>query len=179
MVKLIEKTCMIVLVVLGSTPYVYCQEAAVGSDEDAGVVSPAAGTRGSGSGEAGEEQAETLRDPFWPVGYEPSKSEDFLGVTDPERVDDETGPASHDELDMTGLSDEEQAIIKSRVKVGGILVQKNECIAIINSQLVRQGDDLSVLTEMKHYKFMIRKLTPDRIVLDSVNEPVRVGGQNP
>jgi hypothetical protein len=86
---------------------------------------------------------------------------------------------SHDELDMSGLSLEEQAIIRSHVRVDGILLQKNECIAIINSQIVRQGDDLSVLTGKKLYKFLIRSLTPDSIVLESVNEQVREEGQNP
>ena len=173
------KTCMIMLVVSGLSSYVYCQDTARTDSQDVGGVSPSAGNLGSPSGEAGEKQHEALRDPFWPVGYTPSTAASPAGGFVGQETLGDTDPESHEELDLTGLSDEEQAIIRAHVKVGGILVQKNECIAIINSQLVRQGDDLTVLTDRRLYKFMIRSLTPDRIVLDSVNEQVREEGQNP
>lgn len=169
---------MIVLVVLGLSPYVYCQDTARGGSEGVGVLSSSAGNLGSSSGDAGEEQSKSTRDPFWPVGYTPSQP--GSGAASQTSVGQGTADAdSQSELDMSGLSLEEQAIIKSHVRVGGILVQRNECLAIINSQLVRQGDDLSVLTSLKVYTFMIRSLTPDSIVLESVNEQVREEGKNP
>ena len=121
MVEALAKTCMIVLVVLGSTPYVYCQDAAADTGQEVGAALPAAGTRGIGTGEAGEDQPDALRDPFWPVGYAPSRNGPLEeGATGDQESVGETSPEGHNELDMTGLSDEEQAIIKARSASGTV-----------------------------------------------------------
>lgn len=178
MVKTAAKTCMIMLVVFGLTPYGSCQETApaegIGTPGAASIV----GNRGEMSGSTGEKKAETERDPFWPVGYTPSVAGSQASAVDGavETSGAEPDSNAQEGLDTSGLSEEEQAVIKSHVRVGGILVQRGECIAIINGQLVLQGDDLSVLTGKKLYRFMIRSLTPDRIVLESVNEQVTETG---
>ena len=175
--KTTPKTLIILLVVSAWAPYVYCQGSVVDQGREPGTLTASAGARGSESGKAGEKTTGMLRDPFWPVSFSQVSYRDGSQPAISEIAVEDAG--GHDELDMSGLAEEEQAIIKSRVRVGGILVQKDECIAIINSQLVKQGDDLSVLTSKRMYQFKIRNLTPDRIVLESVNETAREEGRNP
>ena len=53
----------------------------------------------------------------------------------------EGDPRGH--VDYSRLSPEEQAVIKSQMVVGGILQQGDICLAIINKQLVKQGETLT------------------------------------
>jgi hypothetical protein len=100
------------------------------------------------------------RDPFWPVGYEASSPSSSSGAAKEEQ------PL----LDLSRLSPEEQAVIKSNMKVGGILEQGASRVAYINNDVVREGDKVSINVHGQSYKFLIRSLQPQNIVL----EPVRI-----
>ena len=102
------------------------------------------------------------RDPFWPVGYEPSgRSNSSSGGAEPQ---------GQPLLDLSRLSPEEQAIIKSNMRVGGILEQGASRVAYINNDVVREGDKVSMHVRGQEYRFLIRSLQPQNIVL----EPVRI-----
>ena len=102
------------------------------------------------------------RDPFWPVGYVP---EPEVLVEDPSEAEiDETG--GH--VDFSGLTKAEQQVIKSKMVVGGILQQGDVCLAIINNQLLKQGDGLSLKSDSKVYEFTVIRLTTEKILLESM-----------
>lgn len=101
---------------------------------------------------------ESLRDPFWPVGYAPA------GTAGP-RAEKKEGL-----LDLSRLSPEEQAIIKSHLRVGGILEQRGRRVAIINSDVVKEGDVMKLNVSGATYRFLIRSLQPQNIVLEPIQE---------
>ncbi len=111
------------------------------------------------------EETSTLRDPFWPVGYEPVPEEEAVEEDESEADEGEVdlGP-----VDFSGLTAEEQAIIKSQLNVGGILKQNETCMAIINNQLLKQGETLELTAGGRSYSFNVKALTPDRILLESL-----------
>lgn len=109
------------------------------------------------------QKSATARDPFWPVGYVPAEPELEAGPEAAKEAVDETG--GH--VDFSGLTKEEQAIIKSKMVVGGILKQGAICLAIINQQLVKEGDELSLQAADMTYRFGVKKLTPESILLES------------
>jgi hypothetical protein len=113
------------------------------------------GTRPGNAAEAGAPGAEHVRDPFWPVGYRPA--------SEAPQEEPETSV-----LDLSRLSPEEQAIIKSHLKVGGILQQGNERIAIINTDVVKEGDTVALRVSGQTYRFLIRSLEPRNIVLEPI-----------
>jgi hypothetical protein len=121
-----------------------------------------------------EAEAETMRvtaiarDPFWPVGFRPKPSEPRV-VAGEASGPPGAGPTDDEQkaLDLGRLTEEEQAVIKSHMRVGGILQQGNSCMAILNNQLVKKGDALSIETETRAYTFVVSALTPNRIVLES------------
>ena len=109
----------------------------------------------------------TTRDPFWPVGYSPAvEVAEAPSSAAAEEPVDETG--GH--VDFSGLSKEEQAVIKSKMVVGGILTQGTTCLAIINQQLVKEGEELSLTEGEKTYQFGVKKLTPEKILLESMQD---------
>ena len=117
------------------------------------------------SGEPAEPPGETTtRDPFWPIEYVPVVVEDERA--DLPAQEGEGDPQGH--VDYSRLSPEEQAVIKSQMAVGGILQQGDICLAIINKQLVKQGETLTFSGAEKTYDFVVRDLTPDKIVLESM-----------
>lgn len=116
------------------------------------------------SGEPAEPPRETTtRDPFWPIDYVPVVE---VHKTDLPAQEGEGDPRGH--VDYSRLSPEEQAVIKSQMAVGGILQQGAICLAIINKQLVKQGETLTFSGTGKTYDFVVRDLTPDKIVLESM-----------
>ena len=120
--------------------------------------------QGGIQGEADKLVGETSpgRDPFWPVGYIPESVVLASDISDAEI--DETG--GH--VDFSGLSQAERQIIQSKMVVGGILQQGSVCLAIINNQLLKQGDGLSLQSDSKVYEFMVKRLTPEKILLESM-----------
>ena len=117
------------------------------------------------NGTTGIVEGKVPRDPFWPVGYVPAPKEEAAeeveSVADQGEVD--LGP-----VDYSGLTAEEQAVIKSQLNVGGILKQNEVCMAIINNQLLKQGETLELTSGSRHYSFSVKSLTPDRILLESL-----------
>lgn len=120
----------------------------------------------TGPGQAKEE----ARDPFWPVGYEPPKpsvsqqqeTETTVAEGTPlEEVDDQP-------VDFSGLSPEEQQAIKERMNVGGILRQNQTMIAIINNQLLKEGETLRLDNGKRTYRFRVKQLTMERIKLETI-----------
>ncbi len=102
-------------------------------------------------------EAGTSRDPFWPVGYEPSRAPAPSQEAAPQAL-----------LDLSRLSPAEQAIIKSHLRVGGILEQGRDRVAIINSDVVREGEKINILVHGQTYRFQILSLEPQNIVLEPV-----------
>lgn len=113
------------------------------------------------------------RDPFWPVGYEPPPPERGTGLQGGGAQAAAAGDGREDQsaLDLAGLSPEEQRVIRERLRLGGVLQQAGEIWAILNNQLVKQGETVTIDSGRKHYLFLVKKLTPDRIVLESKQDP--------
>lgn len=100
---------------------------------------------------------ELARDPFWPIRWRPEK---ISQTEEEEEVSVETGS-----VDYSGLTLKEQAVIKSRMRVGGILVQKGTCVAIINDRVVREGNMLTMDANDQSYEFIVKLVTPSKIIL--------------
>jgi len=105
-------------------------------------------------------RADAARDPFWPVGYVPEGHQEEA----------EQPKEGQELLDLSRLSAEEQAIIKSHLRVGGILEQGRNRVAIINSDIVSQGDVMKLRVRGGVYRFLIRSLDPENIVLEPIRE---------
>ena len=151
----------IVLGLLAQLPYATAQ---IENAANGGIVGTSAFDQGETQGEADDfiQAIRHERDPFWPVGYVPEPQE---VAEDPSEDEiDETG--GH--VDFSGLSKAEQQVIKSKMVVGGILQQGNVCLAIINNQLLKQGDGLSLQSDSKLYEFTVKRLTPEKILLESM-----------
>ena len=149
----------IVLGVAGINPYAAAQieTAMVEGDREPNAIE----YREAQGGTDGIQQAVDDRDPFWPVGYVPKPA-----AAEAEVEDDFDELGGH--VDFSGLSKEERAVIKSKMVVGGILQQGNICLAIINNQLLKQGDGLSLKSGSKTYEFTVRRLTTEKILLESL-----------
>jgi len=106
------------------------------------------------------EGAERLRDPFWPVGHVASARARAGGG--------ESDDASRSLLDISRLSPEEQEIIRAHMNVGGIMERGRERVAIINSEVVREGDTMAIDVRGQTYRFLIRSLQPHNIALEPV-----------
>ena len=153
-------------IVLGLFTQLPYGSAQIENATNGGIVATSPFDQGETQGEAEDVVQATSndRDPFWPVGYAPDPEVLAEDRSDAEDEIDETG--GH--VDFSGLSKAEQQIIKSRMVVGGILQQGNVCLAIINNQLLKQGDGLSLQSDSKVYEFIVRKLTPEKILLESM-----------
>jgi hypothetical protein len=103
-----------------------------------------------------------LRDPFSPVGYTPPPAttggSGTIGVST-------TEAASRGPVDFHGLTTEEQAIIMQHLDVDGFLKQNDIYIAIINNQVLSPGDNLNITARGREYRFLVKKITPDNVVL--------------
>jgi len=114
-----------------------------------------------------ETALEPQRDPFWPVGYWPEEAEIAVvedgTIVEPEVKDDAP-------VDFSGLSPAEQALIKDRMRIGGILSQPSGCIAIINDQLLKEGDTLQIEADKRTFEFLLKTLTTERVLLESLSK---------
>lgn len=107
------------------------------------------------------------RDPFWPVGYWPEPSQTVV-VGDENAVEPEVIDGAP--VDFVALSLEEQQLIKSKMRIGGILSQPSGCIAIINEQLLKERDTLQLEANGRKYEFLLKTLTPKRVLLESLSD---------
>jgi hypothetical protein len=107
-------------------------------------------------------EAEPLRDPFWPVGFQPEEEVEL------EEVVEEDAPLG--QVDWSRLSAEERAVIKSKMSVGGILQQNDSCIAIINNKVMQEGSQLELSANGRTYQFVVQTLTHSKIVLESSSQ---------
>lgn len=113
----------------------------------------------------------TGRDPFWPVGYVPQpkgRAARKAGAAEGAQTQAESDQSA---LDLAGLSAEEQQVIRERMRLGGVIQQAGEIWAILNNQLVMKGEVVTLDTGRKTYLFLVKQLTPDRIVLESKQDP--------
>ena len=107
------------------------------------------------------------RDPFWPVGYWPEPSQPVV-VGDENAVEPEVIDGAP--VDFVALSLEEQELIKSNMRIGGILSQPSGCIAIINEQLLKERDTLQLEANGRKYEFLLKTLTTKRVILESLSD---------
>lgn len=165
---MVEKWKKILLILLGLWvlgQYAVAQVERSSTEEDDGEPAFSAGREVSGGGlfeGSGTKESEEilLRDPFWPVGFVPPTVKE---AASPGAQESEgSGP-----VDFHGLTPEEQALIKSRMSVGGILKQNSGCIAIINNQLLKEGDPLRIRAGNRDYEFLITALTTERVLLEA------------
>lgn len=165
MVKLITKNSIILLGVCMAAHYSFAEvkpaaDATVAVETQGDVVAEKVATQGEIQ-IVGVPEARS-RDPFWPVGFVPKKKTAAV-----ESASSGLGEADA-ALDLEGLSPEERALIRERMKVGGILQQGTGILAMINNQLVRQGEKVTLESDRRSYDFRVKKLTPERIVLESL-----------
>jgi hypothetical protein len=155
---------LIVLGLLGATHYSFGQVESPMADPGVSELPQEEGVS-SGSSEVIDAGEEAYRDPFWPVGYEPS--EDDSGASS-SKAGSAADSENQDALDLAGLTPEEQRVIKERMRVGGILQQGQGIWVILNNQLVKEGEEVKLDTDRKTYEFLVKQLTADRIVLESL-----------
>ena len=116
-------------------------------------------------GIAGSAGAESLRDPFWPIGYYP----DGRGG----EVIDESP------LNFDDLSPEEQALIRRHMNVSGILKQSGSYFAFINGLVVKAGDIIPLAVGTKSYRFRIREISDNTINLEPLRDKTEKVNANP
>ena len=118
--------------------------------------------------ESADAVSEPLRDPFWPVGYRPDG-----GSVDRETTSsgDLSGDFEEAEaaLGFSGFTAAGRDLLKTRIKIAGILRQPGGCVSIINDQLLKEGDTLFIEAEGRKYQFLLKMLTPQRVLLESLN----------
>lgn len=166
MVKFVTKNSLFLLGVCVATHYSFGQVENVQSTGSAlettsDVVAEEVATQGETQVVGALVPVARIRDPFWPVGYVPKKKA-------PQDSASAALSKADSALDLEGLSPEERELIRERMKVGGILQQRTGILAMINNQLVKQGEKVTLESGRRAYDFRVKKLTPERIVLESL-----------
>lgn len=111
-------------------------------------------------------EEETLRDPFWPVGYSPKAEEEEA------MVEEEPEPSP---FNFDNLTPEEQALIRKNLTVSGVLKQGSSYFAFVNNEVVRAGDILPLRVGTLDYRFKVLSITQNNINL----EPIRTKKNQP
>jgi hypothetical protein len=104
------------------------------------------------------------RDPFWPVGYVPP--DPSLAASDTNATPAVEGEKPKAGLQIENLSEEQQAAIRRKLKVSGIMRFGPDYVARINNQLVSAGDELPVELEGQRLLFLVRSITKDSVQLE-------------
>jgi hypothetical protein len=113
--------------------------------------------------------AATKRDPFWPVGYDPAAAV-AAAAAPAESAPAVSAPAEAPErkaiLQIDNLTEAQLAIVRSQLKVSGIMRFGPDYVARINNQLVGAGDDLAVRVEGQELTYSVRAITKDAVQLE-------------
>ena len=95
-----------------------------------------------------KEEAPVIRDPFWPVGYEPPKGEEPEEITLPPV---ETKP--------------DWAAAEKALKINGVSSRSNqEAFAIINGKVRAVGDNIAIRIGNRIYAWEIEAIAPPKTV---------------
>ncbi len=109
-----------------------------------------------------------FRDPFWPVGYTPAPEPVAQPVV---ATQDKEPPRPVLPKRFQDLPPTKQAQVKSRIRVGGILKQGNAYHALINNQMVAQGDRIAVPYEGVSFFFVVKTLNENNVLIEPVETP--------
>ena len=107
-------------------------------------------------------KAEQTRDPFWPVGYMPEVKKEVVVQTNDAPVD--IKPVLP--ISAADLPKEKLAQLKAKIRIGGFLKQGDDYVALVNDQLVKQGDKIIVEFEGAKFKFIIRAVTEKNVSME-------------
>jgi len=170
MANLFRKNCVFFLGLCITTHYCFGQVENVsdGSEAVGSTAQEVVAATELGDGHVQTAAGQVVRDPFLPIGYKPKRQ------TPEPKVETAQESEIDEALDLAGLSEEERAVIKQRMKIGGILQQRSGIMVIINNQLVKQGEQVTLESDVRSYDFLVKKLTPDRIVLESLQKDLAV-----
>jgi hypothetical protein len=116
-------------------------------------------------------EPEEPRDPFWPVSYSPVVEQPVVATN--AVATNTVGPAVSSRF--KDLPKEKQDAIRGKIQIGGVLKQGAQYVALINKQMVGQGDKIAVQADGNTYFFVVRKLTEQDVSL----EPLDEGPQSP
>lgn len=103
-----------------------------------------------------------LRDPFWPIGYQPA-AEVSSHTAVPNPADGDEPRAG---LQMNNLTPEQQAALSRKLKVSGILKSRNGYSAFLNGKLVETGDELTVDFNGQTLVLVVRSIAENSVQIE-------------
>ena len=113
-----------------------------------------------------------IRDPFWPIGYTPEES------TSTQQVASATSTIDTNKVKAPVVdTSQHRELLKKKIAVQGILKQGDQLAAIINNRSVTQGEIVSVQVEGVTYRYVVRTLTQDNVVLEPVADDAKPSSQ--
>ena len=118
--------------------------------------------------------AEDARDPFWPVGYRPHAVVAVVSNVVAKPVETkpiEIKPVEEpkpDPLVIMQMAAALQAKIKTQLRVGAFMKSGDHELALVNGQIVAEGDKLSVSVDGQTYRFKIKAISASSVNLEPV-----------
>lgn len=118
--------------------------------------------------------AEDARDPFWPVGYHPHAVvivPSNVPPPPPEIPQKKITPPEEpkpDPLVIMQMAAALQAKIKTQLKVGAFMKSGGRELALVNGQIVAEGDKLSVSVDGQSYRFKVKAISASSVNLEPV-----------
>ncbi|MFH0878762.1 MAG: hypothetical protein V2A34_03530 [Lentisphaerota bacterium] len=102
------------------------------------------------------------KDPFWPADYSPQSTQVVSHAV--------KTAATTNKIAVTLNAEQQKDAIMKRISVKGIMTHGTNLFAIVNDQMVRQGEIMDVKVDGTVYRYMIKSLTKDNIVLEPVTD---------
>lgn len=118
--------------------------------------------------------AEDARDPFWPVGYHRPVAVVAPVVPPPPvvippvAIKPPVEEPKPDPLVIMQMAAALQAKIKTQLKVGAFMKSGGRELALVNGQIVAEGDKLSVSVDGQSYRFKVKAISASSVNLEPV-----------
>ena len=97
----------------------------------------------------------------------------FISSEKPQK--EETGVmVNAPELQILGVSVEEQMILSDFLEIRGLMRQSQDYVVIINTQLVRKGEVLSLDVKEKSFRVEVQSIDEMRVILKASEEEKQV-----
>lgn len=100
-----------------------------------------------------------FRDPFAPIGYQPTGARPATNAEAPSGT-----------LQIANMSPEQQARLRSKLQVSGIMRAGQDFVALVNDSLIGAGDVLEVDFEGQRLRLVVQAIDKETIKLEPAPE---------